>query len=235
MEAEAVAVEEEDNVDTESKHSSTGSIGAPPAKELRQEKLDSYLSLLERDQQHLNTLMVLKEKEWDAILKLKKLKEIKIARLQRQREVEDLLSLEDRGGDQVPPKRRRSRADSFKLDNNTGEGSVEVANKREVEARNNIHALEKEVNDLAAEVFMDNSQDFDGHLGLESQDEGAFLASNALKSLVKNNRTSGTSQSPSASAKVVGEGRQGPKVDVTTLIADYRYVHKYEITYIKHT
>ncbi|OXA52632.1 Zinc finger MYND domain-containing protein 10 [Folsomia candida] len=234
--------------DEDNDNSSTGSTSSPTVKN----QLDSYLGLLERDQQQLNTLMVLKEREWDAILKLKKLKEIKIARIKRRRALDEMLgtsSLSTSGGGTVCErvsldKNRRNSCNSnnaasskvFRQKLIVAESCLRVGNKREVEVRNNIRTLEKDVHDLAKEVFtaeqQERSLDFEDDQPrldeAQTTTEGAFLASNALKSLVKFRTTGHSPGSVTSSPKIVGEGRQGPKVDVTALIADYRLKTDYD-------
>jgi len=188
-----------------------------------EESGDTVLQKFEREISDLRTLLLLKEREWNSILKLVKLKEITLAQLKRTKEVEGIMESKmplESGDDYLHKLLTQIAAESIR----TGSSAVHV--------QNSINETEKEIKDLGKQVSTNFIHTHSkGDSGNTTSDaENFFLASNALKNLVNKNKTTLTSHSipavPNTSntnnLKVIGEGRQGPIVEVASLIADYR-------------
>ncbi|CAG7837864.1 unnamed protein product [Allacma fusca] len=181
---------------------------------------------LEREIQGLASLLKTKEQEWNAILRLKKLKELEVEFLRRQKEVEEVFEDETI---QQHEEYLRKLGDKINVEG----GKI---GPDEADVRSNTEKTDKEGKELekklknsrvnAGNGKKENSKDLkttDGHLE-------NFKASLALQQLCERNRNSlAQANSPvqltsnaNIQNKVIGEGRQGTIVEVRSIIADYR-------------
>jgi hypothetical protein len=213
---------------------------------------ETVLQKFEKDISDLNNLLSLKEREWNSILKLVKLKEIMLAQLRRRKEVEGMLEI------RIPTGSAEDYLDKL-LSQIAGEsncGSRETGFSA-VHVQNSINMTEKQVADVVRRMSnsrihqsvggtISSSTEVDTEMGTSIEgSDNFFLASNALKNLVNKNKTTLTSYSIPAvpktttvssstsvvNLKVIGEGRQGPIVEVASLIADYRLENKNSLLY----
>lgn len=202
-------------------------------------KPETVLQRFDQEIQDLTNLLVLKEKEWNAVLRLTKLKEIAFAQIQRRKDMKEVLDSpfpSDGGADfmkklllQIGEQSHKAGADEAHVRNSIIEVEKEVMELGKQVSNNRIHS------DIAGKGETDAASGSDS-----SQVDSFFLASNALKSLVSRNKATLMSHSiPTASAtstaaaaaaaastttpgNIIGLGRQGPIVEVASLIADYR-------------
>ena len=179
---------------------------------------------LEKEITALTSLLKVKEAEWNAVVRLKKLKELAVEYLRREKEVEKELEDESIAEHEEYLK---------KLMDRIGEESGKIG-PDEADVRLNIDKTEKEIKETEKKLKNRgsvNATSKDKSRDSKQADMDNFKASLALQQLCERNRSTMAqpnspvhfnSNNTNMQNKVIGEGRQGAIVEVRSIIADYR-------------
>jgi hypothetical protein len=169
------------------------------------------ISSLESEITRLSSLQKAKECEWNAILRLKKLKEVFLGQLKRRKEM--LFQLDSLPGSDTEIRTlvELMSAESKKI------GAEEPRVIKDTEKLlNDSREVEHEIKNitLCSEGTRESASSKYGPLQLERRN-----ASMALQELCERNRSQ---LSEGISNKIIGEGRQGPVLEVKSIIAEHR-------------
>lgn len=161
-----------------------------------------FLSLLEKEVQSLECLLVKKELEWNAILRLKKLKELLLEQLRREEDISSYTNQPE--GPDVKTLLKECILEKNNMKKIDSEMNTFTSN-----ITNEISKVELEISERSGRKYRQIVQK-DDPLNLEHRN-----ASKALQKLCEKN---------TAAASIIDtkQGPKGPIVQVTSLIADYR-------------
>ncbi|KAK0089889.1 hypothetical protein PV325_004912 [Microctonus aethiopoides] len=201
------------------------------------EELATRADELRAEVQALDELARAKEMEWNEILSMRKLKEEAYLRIERKRQVMGFL--ESNNGqipDNLPPASLslipewESSPDEgnqeLRSDNQESLNTIKVNNDEKFTSRNQLESLREDSrimdNDESRLIIKQDDEIINRRQKLSRHSSSATSSSNKSND---NGRKQRRSSDQNAENRQIGEGRQGPTVDVRSIIADYRLRH----------
>ncbi|KAK0174901.1 hypothetical protein PV327_010614 [Microctonus hyperodae] len=201
------------------------------------EELATRADELRAEVQALDELARAKEMEWNEILSMRKLKEEAYLRVERKRQVMGFL--ESNNGqipDNLPPaslslipewELSRGEGDQeSRSDNQESLNTMKVNNDEKFTHRTHLESLREDsriMNDDESRLIIKRDDEIiNRHKKLSRHSSSATSSSNKSND---NGRKQRRSSDQNAENRQIGEGRQGPTVDVRSIIADYRLRH----------
>lgn len=172
-------------------------MGVSADKYVTVDQLSVKADQLKSEIQDLDELARAKEMEWNEILSMRKLKEEAYLRIERRRQIMGFLDHNNQSVDLGPPA-------SLALKQHYWERSSSKAEQQQQEINDSTTISRREGH---SKSLKNSSQNYDDH----------------RKHIHENGSKFGVQQN--SDQRFIGEGRQGPTVDVKSIIADYRLAH----------